>query len=147
MRILGAIVQAFVRTMLDAWDQFGFRGRVRAELVGDHDTRRDALAFQQLADQSKGGFPVAPALHKRIENIAFGVDGPPEPEFLSLDGDDHLVEMPFVGKAAFGSPPNVPGILAAEFSNPLRDCLKRNVDPALGKQVPYASEEGRLAEK
>jgi hypothetical protein len=106
MGILGPIIQAFVRTMLDAWDQFVFRGGVRAELVSDHDTRCSALVFEQFAHQSKGGLLVPAALHKGIENVAFGIDGPPKPIFLSLDEDDHFVKMPFVGEAASGSRAN-----------------------------------------
>lgn len=62
VRVLRAIVQAFVRTMLDAGDQLSFRGRVRAQLVGDHHTRRDALGSQQLSHQPESDLPVSEAL-------------------------------------------------------------------------------------
>lgn len=131
MRILRSVVQALVRTMLDSRDQFGLSGRVGAQLVGHHDTRRDALASQELSHQSQSDFLIPAALQKGIKNIAFGVDGPPKSVFLSLDGHDHFVHMPFVGEATSGSQANVAGKFAAELRSPLRHGLERNLDAPL----------------
>ncbi|MBB4277501.1 hypothetical protein GGE12_005308 [Rhizobium mongolense] len=57
------------------------------------------MAFQQLSHQPKSGFLVSPALQEGVENIAVGIDGAPQPLSRSLDRHDHLVEVPFVGKA------------------------------------------------
>jgi hypothetical protein len=43
------------------------------------------LAFQQLAHQSNSGFLVPPALHEGVEYVAVGIDGAPQPVFLSFD--------------------------------------------------------------
>jgi len=135
MRILRSVVQALVRAVLDSWDQFGLCGRVGAQLIGHHDTRRDALASQELSHQAQSGFLTPPALQKGIKNIALGVDRPPKPVSLSVDGHDHFVQMPFVGEAISGSQANVADKLAGELRSSLRHGLERNLHTPLGEQV------------
>jgi len=40
------------------------------------------------------------ALPQYVENEAFLVDGPPQPMLLAANGDDDLIEMPFVAELA-----------------------------------------------
>ncbi len=121
--------------MLDTWHDFPFGRIVGSEFVGDHDARRDALPFQQLSHQLQGRLLVPAALDQGIENIAIGIDGPPQPEFLALDSNDHFVEMPLVGKTTSGPPPDGAGISAAELGSPFRDSLERDFDAALGQKI------------
>jgi hypothetical protein len=57
---------------------FTFGCVVGSQLIGDHDTRRDALGSQQFAHQFQCGLFVPAALHKGFQNIALGIDGTPK---------------------------------------------------------------------
>src|SRR3954454_6035650 len=61
---------------------------------------------------------VASALDQDIENEAFLIDRAPEPVLLASDGDDDLIQMPFVA-AARGASTEAVGEFAAEFQAPL----------------------------
>src|SRR3954464_5661209 len=118
VRILRPVVEAFVLAVLDAGHDLPLGGTVAAQLVGDQHTRRLPLLLHELAEQAFGGFLVAPALDQDIENEAFLVDRAPEPVLLAGDGDDDLVEVPFIA-AAGGAPAKTVGEFAAEFQAPL----------------------------
>ena len=135
MRILDAVVEPFVRTVLDTRHELSLCSGVRAQLVCHHHAWRDALAFQQFAHQPESGSLVSTALQQGIENVTVGIDGAPQPVFLSLYGHDHLIKMPFVSKIAAGPPTKLKGELQAKFPRPFGDSLKRHLDPTLGKQV------------
>src|ERR1700689_2916096 len=104
--------------MLDTGHDLPLSGGVAAQLVGDQHPRRSRLLLQQLAEQTFGGPLVAPALDENIEHEAVLVDRAPEPMLLAGDGDDDLVEGPFVA-AAWGSPMDAVGEFPAEFQAPL----------------------------
>ena len=108
--------------VLDAGHDLPLGGGVAFQLVGDQHTRRSSLLLQQLAEQAFGGLLVAPALDEDIENKALLVDRAPEPMLLAGDGDDDLIEVPFVA-AAGCSPTDAVGEFAAEFQAPLPDRL------------------------
>src|SRR5580693_10012067 len=94
MRILGPIVLA--QPLLMARRQSDLRPcrAVRAQLVGHQHIGREALFLEQLAHQfHRCGF-IAPSLHEQVENLAFVVDGAPEPELLARNRYGHLIEMP-----------------------------------------------------
>ena len=77
-----------------------FAGTIGSKLVGDHDTGRTTLPFQKLSHQAFCSLGTAAALHQNVEDEAILIDGAPEPVFLSPDGDDGLVELPFVAEPA-----------------------------------------------
>jgi len=66
MRILGPIVQALVRTMLDARHDLPLRRTIGSKLVGDHHTWRTALSLQELSHQTLGSPGIAAALNQDV---------------------------------------------------------------------------------
>lgn len=62
MRIFGAVVQLLVRSMLNDGYQLSFHRSIRAQLVGHHHPRRDALTFEQIAHQPQRCLLVPAAL-------------------------------------------------------------------------------------
>ena len=73
---------------------FGPGRAVRAQLVGHQHFGCEALLLKQLAHQFHGCGLVAPSLHQEVENLAFGVDGPPKVDHSAVDFQIDLVEMP-----------------------------------------------------
>jgi hypothetical protein len=111
-----------VLPVLDTGHDLALGGSVAAQLVSDQHPRRSRLLLQQLAEQAFGRLFVALALDEDVENETFLVDSVPEPVFLGGDGDDDLVEVPFVA-AARGSPTGAVGEFPAEFQTLLPDRL------------------------
>src|SRR3954447_17741984 len=118
MGILRPVIEAFVLAVLDARHDLTLGGTVAAQLVGDQHTRCLPLLLHELAEQAFGGFLVASALDQDIENEALLIDRAPEPVLLASDGDDDLVEVPFVA-AARGASTDAVGEFPAEFQAPL----------------------------
>jgi hypothetical protein len=139
MRIFRPVIQTLMRTMLDTGHDFPFGCVVGSELIGDHDTRcdalGDALALQELSHQLQDCLLVPAALDQGIKNITIGIDGPPQPVFSALNNNDHFVEMPVVGKTSPGPSPDGTRIFSAELGSPFRDSLERDFNAALSQQI------------
>ena len=84
--------------------------------VGNYDRWCDALAFQQFAHQLERNVSVAAALDQGFENIAFGIDGEPQLEALTLDRRQREWASKF----------------RPEFGCAFRHSLKRNFDTPFG---------------
>jgi hypothetical protein len=60
---------------------------------------------------------MASSLDQKIENLAFIVDGPPQPELFDTNQDDHLVEMPARSRP-MAPTAKLPGEQRPEFQDP-----------------------------
>ena len=96
MRILGPVVQAFVLAMLNLKAHLRPRRAVGFKLVGDHDPRRSARAFQKFRQETRRGAAISPLLDQNFESEAAPIDRPPKPVRLAGDGHNDFVQMPFV---------------------------------------------------
>ncbi len=110
------------------------RRAVGAKFVGDDCRWREALLLQQFAHQPKRGLRVPAGLNQEIQDFALAVHGTPEIEPPPSDNDDHLVQVPPFGRSW---PPtsDPPPIDPTEFQDPSSNCLIRDVETTLGKQV------------
>src|SRR6516225_11650656 len=86
MRILGPVVEALVRAMLDRRHDLAAGGCIGAELVGDYAPGRTTL----LPEKTHHRFGVASGLDDFIEDVAVLIDRPPQPMLAAADGDDDL---------------------------------------------------------
>src|SRR5215207_7636722 len=99
MRILRPIIHPLVRAVFDVWHDLTSGGSIRAELVGDHPPGWAALLLQKASQQALGGRGVAAGLDNLIEHVTILIHGPPQPVFLTRDGDHDLIEVPNVAAA------------------------------------------------
>jgi len=67
--------------------------------------------------------------------VTIGIDSPPEPVFLSPDGNHRLIKIPFVGELTAGPLTKLTGEFEIELRRPFRHSLEQNLNAALGKQV------------
>ena len=100
MRVLRAIVQAFVLVMFNLKAHLRPRRCVGAELVGDHDAGRDDRRFQKPLHEPLRRAGVSSTLDQDVENETILINGALEPVLLAGDRDDDLIHMPFVATSA-----------------------------------------------
>ena len=110
------------------------RGAVGAEFIGYNRRRREALLLQEFPHQPNCRPSVPAGLNQEIQDFALAVHGTPEIELPPSNYDDHLVQVPAFGRSW---PPtlNPPRIGPTEFQDPSSNCLIRDVETTLGKQV------------
>src|SRR5215204_1260764 len=86
--------------------QLSKRSPIGRALVRDPLGRNHALLLQQLAHELAGRPPVALGLEEHVQNLTFGVYGPPEIHLFATHTNEHLVEVPaavrLCGCAAWG---------------------------------------------
>ena len=110
------------------------RSTVGAEFIGYNRRRREALLLQEFPHQPNCRPSVPAGLNQKIQDFALTVHGTPEKEPPSPDHHDHFVQVPPFGRSW---PPklNPPCIGPTEFQDPSSNCLIRDVETTLGKQV------------
>ena len=110
------------------------RSAVGAEFIGYNRRRREALLLQEFPHQPNSRPSVPAGLNQEIQDFALTVHGTPEIELPPSNYDDHLVQVPPFGRSW---PPtlNPPRIGPTEFQDPSSNCLIRDVETTLGKQV------------
>ena len=70
MRFLRSVVQSLVRSMLYSGDDLSFRCTVALQLICDDHARNILQAFQQLAEETLGGFFVPATLDQDVKDVA-----------------------------------------------------------------------------
>ena len=110
------------------------RGAVGAEFIGYNRRRREALLLQEFPHQPNCRPSVPAGLNQEIQDFALTVHGTPEIELPPSNYDDHLVQVPAFCRSW---PPTLspPRIGPTEFQDPSSNCLIRDVETTLGKQV------------
>ena len=110
------------------------RGAVGAEFIGYNRRRREALLLQEFPHQPNCRPSVPAGLNQEIQDFALTVHGTPEIELPPSNYDDHLVQVPAFGRS-WPLTLNPPRIGPTEFQDPSSNCLIRDVETTLGKQV------------
>ncbi len=80
------------------------RRRIASQLVGDQPPRHATLPLQQLAEESFGGFPITARLDENIDHVTILINRTPKILPLTLNGDEHLVQVPRVAQATLSPP-------------------------------------------
>ena len=120
--VLRAVVQAggrFDEHMLHAHQlrNFGLRGRITSQLIGD-DLARLRVRAQHTLEEPLGCGLVAPLLQQDVEFGAVLVDRTPQQVRFATQRDEHLVEVPRATR------------LASRCFYPMRKALTKLVTPA-----------------
>jgi hypothetical protein len=110
------------------------RGAVRAELIGDQDTRSAGRFAKELAKQAFGGASVATALNQSIEDKAVLIDGAPKPVLFAIDGDHDFIAAPLVTELR-RAPAHFVGEVSPEFLSPAPDGFVTDDHTAGGQKI------------
>jgi len=120
--VLGTVIEIAVLAVCHSWEQFPFGGPVALQFSGDEHPRHVRQAFEQLAKELLRGLLVSPALHQDVEPMALLINGPPQVVTFALDGEKHLIEMPFVAGPRAAATQLI-GIVLPELAAPFADGL------------------------
>lgn len=144
MRILCPIVSPETLIMSGGQPFLPDGSAIGTQFIGCDALGREALLFQQLAQQSRGRLGGAPGLDEEIQNLALIVNCPPEPMFAATDIDGHLIQMPARTwlRAALAQ---VARDKAPELQEPAPNRLVRDVDAAFGEHFLNVPERQREA--
>jgi hypothetical protein len=124
MEALGAVVEISMLAVLHPRQNLPFRRTVALQFIGDDDTRYVLAPLEQLAEELLRGLFVSSALYEDIQYGTVLIYGAPEIVVLLVNGDEHLVQMPFIVRP--GAPATqLIGIGLAELAAPLADGFVR----------------------
>jgi hypothetical protein len=122
MRILCSVVEIPVLTMLHSRKNLSLRCSVALEFVGDDHARYISQSLEELAEELLRSSLIPPFLHEDIQHVPVLINCPPEIVMLALDGEKHLVHVPFVTRSGTATPKLI-GIRLTKLATPLADGL------------------------
>ena len=134
MAFLGAVIQAFVRSVLDARRNLAFGRAVGSELIGDEALRCSPLLLHQSVQQAFHGFLIAPTLENLIQNNAVRINCAPQPELPPLDLHDNVVQMPDIAGLRLPTAQTASDGWT-KLHNPSSDGVVRDIDPSHQKHL------------
>jgi hypothetical protein len=95
---------------------------------------REALFLEQFSHEFHSRVLVASSLDQKIENLAFIVDRPPQPESLAVNQHGHLVEVPRRSRP-MAPTAKLPGEQRPEFQYPSSHRFVGDIQTSLGEQI------------
>ena len=94
----------------------------------------DCPAPSTVYGKSVCGTLVETRLNQDIDHLAILIDAAPEILPLTLDSDEHLIQVQTVAQATL-APLEGPGLVGTELHPPLADCFAGNCEAALREEV------------
>jgi hypothetical protein len=82
--------------MFHPWEELSLGGAVALQFIGNDYPRYVRQPFEELAKELLRSLLVSPALHQDVEHMTFLINTPPQVVTSALDGEKHLIEIPFV---------------------------------------------------
>ncbi|SDR46784.1 hypothetical protein SAMN04515695_5665 [Pseudovibrio sp. Tun.PSC04-5.I4] len=95
MRVFYPVVQAFVGAAICIWSKGLYRFDIAAQFIRYHDPWLTKL-FDKFFEKPFGSLGVPVLLNQDIEHVTICVNRPPEPVYHPTDGNNHLIQMPFI---------------------------------------------------
>jgi hypothetical protein len=144
--VLTPVIEVAALTVFYPWQELALGRAVALQLVGNDDAGNVREALEELAKKLLGGLLIAPALSQDVEHIIVLVDGAPQVMALAIDGEENLVQMPFIPRAR-PSALQLIRLLLPKLPTPLTDGLVGHVDATLEQEflhVAVAQREARI---
>ena len=94
--------------------------------------------FQGPTKKAFSGSTISTLGNQNIDHVSILIDGPPQVEALTSDGDEEFIDVPDFPEAAL-FPTQSSGVGRSEFLTPVSDRFVGDKDSSLCKQVFYIS--------
>src|SRR5262245_10686820 len=134
MRILRTVVEISMLTMFDPRQDLALGGPIALQFIGDDDARHVGQPLEKLAKELLCGLLVPPALHQDIQHVPLLLNCPPQIVMFALDGQKHLIEVPFIAEPGTAATELI-RILLAELAAPFADRLIGHYDSTFKQQL------------
>ena len=108
--------------------------RITPQLVGDQLPGCSSLLFQGLTKEAFSGATISALGDQNIDYVSILIDGSPQIEVLALDGDEEFIDMPEIAEPTLFLP-QLACIGRTKLQTPIPNCLLRNKDASLSKQI------------
>jgi len=112
--------------------------RITPKLAGDQLPRCLSLMFQHLTKEALSGSTISTLGNQNIDHGSILIDGSPQIEVPTLDGDEEFIDVPDVTQSSL-FPTQSSGVGRSEFLTPVSDRFVGDDDSSLGEQVFYVS--------
>ena len=107
---------------------------ITPQLVDDQLPGWLSLMLQHLTKESHSGSTISTLANQNIDYVSILIDGTPQIEMLTSDFDEEFIYMPDVAESPLLHP-QIASIGCTELQTPIPNCLVRNTDASLCKQV------------
>ena len=107
---------------------------ITPQLVGDQLPGWLSLMLQHLTKESRSGSTISTLANQNIDHVSILIDSSPQIEVLTSDFDEELIYMPDVAEWPLLLP-QIASIGRTELQTPISNCLVRNDDASLSKQL------------
>jgi hypothetical protein len=144
--IFRAVVQIAVLAMFHPRQDLALRGGIALQRIRDDHPRHVGQAFEQLAEELLRGLLVPATLDENVQHVAVLIHGTPQVMPDPINGEKHLVQVPFIPWPRSPAPELI-GIGLSEFPAPLPYCFVGDDDSAGEQQlfhIPLAQAEAAV---
>ena len=107
---------------------------IGTQVIRDHQLRDKAILLEEFAHQFQRRMLIPFRLYQHVEDLAFGIDGPPQVDHAAINLEIDLVQVP--GRVGLWSAlAQVCGDHGAKMVHPPANCLVRDRDTSLRQQI------------
>ena len=90
----GPIVFVLACSMDHGREDVPMCSRITSQFVGDQLRGCSSLLFQGLTEEAFSGSTISALGNQNIDHVSILIDGSPEIEALTLDGDEEFIDVP-----------------------------------------------------
>lgn len=130
MAVFGAVIEPFVRPVIQARRNLSPGSTLKPQLIRDDPFGTETETLQQPAQQLFRVLFVPFRLEDLVEHVVMLTDSTPKPSPASRDFHNNSIEMPYIAWTAL-PPSQALGVQRSEPDDPTTDCRVRRIDPTL----------------
>lgn len=120
--------------MLHSRQDLAFGRSIALQFISDDDARNILQPFEELAEKAFCCFFVAPTLDQNIQDVAILIHCSPQVVPLPMDGEEDLIQVPFVTTARATTAQFI-GVGLPKLETPLPNRFVRDDDPTLRQKL------------
>jgi len=128
MRILTPVIEVAALTVFYPWQYLALGCAITFELIRNDDPRHVLQPLEQLAEKLLRRLLIAPTLHQDVKDVVLLIDRAPQVMPFTINGQKHLIEMPFIPGLRATAPQAI-GIILPKLPTPLTDSFMGHSDP------------------
>ena len=119
--------------MLHAREALALGRTITFQFIRDADARHVLQPLEELTAELLCRLPVPPTLYQDVEDVGLRSASAPKGMPLTMDGEEHLIQVPLVTRLRAPAPHAI-GILLAKLPTPLADGFMGHHHAALEQQ-------------